>query len=123
MSFAHQSCFVLWIIAMSFAGMPSKTATHRHPPLPRSTRVNCFSIAAEADPSVLPRILDMIAMFDLVPERCHVSRSDRGPERPLMIDLQIAGLDDALVHLIEKKLERMVLVTQVLCSEKRRAAA
>lgn len=108
---------------MSFAGMPSRTAPRHHPTLSHSTRVNCFSIAAKADPSVLPRILDMIAMFDLVPERCHVSRSDQEPERPLMIDLQIADLENELAHLIEKKLERMVLVTQILCSEKRRAAA
>ena len=62
-------------------------------------------------------------MFDQVPERCHSSRLDHEPGRPLMIDLQIAGLAADEVHLIEKKLERMVLVTQVLCSEKRQAAA
>ncbi|MDH3662263.1 MAG: hypothetical protein OEU92_19915 [Alphaproteobacteria bacterium] len=78
---------------------------------------------AEADPSVLPRLLDVIAMFDLIPERCHVSRSDQDPGRPLLIDLQIADLRAEDAHLIQKKLERMVLVTQILCSEKRRAAA
>ena len=41
---------------------------------------------------------------------------------PLMIDLQLADLPDSDVHLIEKKLERMVFVTQILCSEKRQAA-
>ncbi len=40
-----------------------------------------------------------------------------------MIDLQIAGLSDGDVHMIEKKLERMVFVTQILTSEKRQAAA
>ncbi|MGI9499672.1 MAG: hypothetical protein ACR2P3_06520 [Geminicoccaceae bacterium] len=108
---------------MPFTGMPPSQAPHRLPSLPQPVRVSCFSIAATADPSVLPRILDMIAMFDLIPERCHVSRSDQEPGRPLMIDLQIADLGDEDAHLIEKKLERMVLITQILCSEKRRAAA
>jgi hypothetical protein len=85
--------------------------------------VSCFSIVAAADPSVLPRILDIVAMFDRIPERCHSSRLDHERGRPLMIDLQIADLSPTEVHLIEKKLERMVLVTQILCSEKRQAAA
>ena len=108
---------------MPFTGMPPSQAPFRLPSPSEPVRVSCFSIAAEADPSVLPRILDMIAMFDLIPERCHVSRSDQEPGRPLLIDLQIADLPDEAAHLIEKKLERMVLVTQILCSEKRQAAA
>jgi len=71
----------------------------------------------------LPRLFDAIAMFNLVPERCHVSRSDTEPGRPLLIDLQIANLQDEDRHRIQKKLERMLLTTQILCSEKRRAAA
>ena len=86
-------------------------------------RVHCFSIVAEADPSVLPRVFDILAMFNQVPERCHSSRLDHEPDRPLMVDLQIAGLSAEEVHLIEKKLERMVFVTQVLSSEKRQTAA
>ena len=108
---------------MSLAGMPPSSARFRLPSPPKPVRVSCFSIAAKADPSVLPRILDMIAMFDLIPDRCHVSRSDLEPDRPLLIDLQIAYLTKAENHLIEKKLERMIMVTQILSSEKRRAAA
>lgn len=91
-------------------------------PVP-STRVTCFSIVAGADPSALPRILDLVAMFNLVPERCHVSRSDSEPGRPLLIDLQLVDLADEDVHRLQKKLERMLLTTQILCSEKRRAVA
>lgn len=107
---------------MSFNGTFSSREAATSSPS-KSERVDCFSISAEADPSVLPRILDVVAMFDQIPERCHSSRLDHEAGRPLMIDLQIAGLSDDEVHLIEKKLERMVFVTQVLCSEKRRAAA
>ncbi|MEM8952442.1 MAG: hypothetical protein AAGA21_25270 [Pseudomonadota bacterium] len=108
---------------MSFAGTPLSPASFRLPSPPEPVRISCFSIVAKADPSVLPRIFDMIAMFDLTPDRCHVSRSDLEPDRPLLIDLQIANLRDEDAHLIEKKLERMVMVTQILISEKRRAAA
>ena len=89
----------------------------------KTIRSSFFSIVAVADSSVLPRVLDIVAMFDLIPERCHCSRLDGEASRPLMIDLQIAGLTPEDVHVIEKKLERMVFVTQVLCSEKRQEAA
>jgi hypothetical protein len=107
---------------MSFVGTPSSLKPAA-PSSSKSERVDCFSIHAEADPSVLPRILDIVAMFDRVPERCHSARLDHEPGRPLMIDLQIAGLADGDLHLIQKKLERMIFITQVLCSEKRQVAA
>ena len=92
-------------------------------PYPHTRRVTCFSVVAKADPSALPRLFDILTMFNLVPERCHVSRSETEAERPLLIDLQIADLDDQNRHRIQKKLERMLLTTQILCSEKRRAVA
>ncbi|MGI9510609.1 MAG: hypothetical protein ACR2QJ_14810 [Geminicoccaceae bacterium] len=101
--------------------MPTRSAAC---PLPSpSRRTHCFSVTAEADPSALPRILGMVASLGLIPERCHVSRSEVEPDRRLLIDLQITDLQDRDAHLIEKKLERMLLVTQILCSEKRRVAA
>lgn len=108
---------------MLTATAPTRAATSNLPSSKQTQRVTCFSIAAKADPSTLPRILDLLAMFDLIPERCHVSRSDQTAGRPLLIDLQIADLADETVHRIQKKLERMVLTTQILCSEKRRAVA
>ncbi|MGI9418868.1 MAG: hypothetical protein ACR2RA_13625, partial [Geminicoccaceae bacterium] len=99
---------------MSAPSAPSEPARHPRPSFLQPARITCFSIVAKADASVLPRILDMIAIFDLIPERCHVSRLDHEPDRALMIDLQIADLRDEEAHLIEKKLERMVLVTQIL---------
>ncbi len=115
---------LLWsVVIMSFAGTPSSSKPATSSSSPRSKRVDCFSINAEGDPSVLPRILDLVAMFDRIPERCHSTRLDHEPGRPLMIDLQIADLSASEAHSIEKKLERMVFVTQILCSEKRQAAA
>lgn len=102
------------------AGLADQPPFH---PAAATTRVTCFSITAKADPSVLARIMDVVAMFNLIPERCHVSRSEAEADRPLLIDLQIADLKDADTHLIQKKLERMLFTTQILCSEKRQAAA
>lgn len=107
---------------LSPATPPKPARFHRPSPL-KASRITCFSIVAKADPSVLPRILDLVAMFDLIPERCHVSRSEQDPGRPLLIDLQIADLAEEDSHRLQKKLERMLLVTQILCSEKRRAVA
>jgi hypothetical protein len=90
---------------------------------PRRERVDCFSVFAEADPSVLPRVFGIVAMFDRIPERCHADRLDGEPGRPLVIDLQIAGLSAREALLIRKQLERMVDVSQVLSSEKHRIAA
>lgn len=101
----------------------STSPLHRRSPSFLSPRVTCFSIVAKADPSALPRILDLVAMLSLIPERCHISRSDLAPDRPLLIDLQIADLAADDKHRLKKKLERMLLTTQILCSEKRRAVA
>jgi hypothetical protein len=112
---------VLWsFIMLAYQRTPSQAA---HPLTSHAKRISCFSIVADADPSVLPRILDLVAMFNLIPERCHVSRSETEPGRPILIDLQIADLDEEDRHRIQKKLERMLLTTQILCSEKRRAVA
>ena len=103
--------------------VPSKPAAFLHPSHSHSSRVTCFSIVVDADPSSLPRVLDLVAMFNLMPERCHIARSEAEPKRPLLIDLQIADLSEEDCHRLQKKLERMHLCTQVLCSEKRRAVA
>jgi len=100
---------------------PPRSASTCFPSPDHAARVTCFSISAEADPSVLPRVLDLVALFDLIPERCHVSRAEQQAGRPLLIDLQIADLTDDDMHRIQKKLEGMLLTTQILCSERRLA--
>ena len=108
---------------MLSSAVSSKPADFSPPSRSKSSRVTCFSIVADADPSVLPRVLDLVAMFNLIPERCHVARSEQEPGRPLLIDLQIADLSDEDRHRLQKKLERQYLCTQILCSEKCRAVA
>lgn len=79
--------------------------------------VACFSIQAEADPSVMPRVLELFAKRGMIPLRWH---SDLGGRRrdELTIDLQVDGLDRAKAELIAHAIRQMVAVVGVLTSEK-----
>ena len=79
--------------------------------------VACFSIQAGADPSVMPRVLELFAKRGMIPQRWH---SDLGGRRSdeLTIDLQVGGLDRAKAELIAHAIRQMVTVTSVLTSEK-----
>jgi acetolactate synthase small subunit len=85
-------------------------------------RVDCFSVFSAADPSALPRILEVFSLHGLIPSRCHSTHADTDPDQ-LVIDIQVAGLPAGQATQLAKRLERVITVTQVLCSEKRRAAA
>ena len=51
--------------------LPEKDRCHvsRNP-----QRVDCFSVFAAAEPSALPRVLDVFTLFGVVPQRCHSCR-------------------------------------------------
>jgi len=80
--------------------------------------VACFSIQAEAEPSVMPRVLELFAKRGLIPSRWH---SDLGGRRQdeLTIDLQVSGLDRDKAELIAHAIRQFFSVTSVLTSEKR----
>jgi acetolactate synthase small subunit len=84
----------------------------RHP-------TQCFAVIAAAEPGVLPRVLEVFAKRGLVPSQCHSTLAGR-PGNELQIDVQIAGLDAALVPHLAETLRQMVSVHSVLISEKRR---
>jgi acetolactate synthase small subunit len=79
--------------------------------------VACFSVTAQADPSVMPRVLELFAKRGLIPSRWH---SDLGGRRrdELMIDLQVEGLDRDKADLIGHAMRQMVPVLSVLISQK-----
>ena len=79
--------------------------------------VACFSITAAADPSVMPRVLELFAKRGLIPSRWH---SDLGGRRrdELLIDLQVEGLDSAKADLIGHAMRQIVPVLSVLISQK-----
>ena len=80
-------------------------------------RVACFSILAEAEPGVMPRVLELFAKRNLVPQRWHSDRVGPGG-RELAIDLQVAGLTPELSDYIARCLRQLAYVDTVLTSEK-----
>jgi hypothetical protein len=86
--------------------------------LPPTHPTVCFAISARPEPAVMPRVLEPFAKRGLVPSRWHAVC---GGSDELVIDLQIAGLEPALVELIAAGLRQIVGVESVLTSEKRYA--
>ena len=82
---------------------------------PRTTL--CFSVLADADPGVLPRLLELFAKRNLVPDRWHSDR--QGPAgAELAVDLQVSGLAPETAELIARAMGQVWGVTQVLLSTK-----
>ena len=79
--------------------------------------VACFSITAEADPSVMPRVLELFAKRGLIPSRWHSDLSGRRRDE-LLIDLQVEGLEREKADLIGHAMRQMVPVMSVLISQK-----
>ncbi|MGF1607810.1 MAG: hypothetical protein ACFCUQ_00325 [Kiloniellales bacterium] len=77
----------------------------------------CFSILAEADPGVLPRVLALFAKRGQVPRRWVSDRVGPGG-RELAVDLQVEGLTAPLADYIARCLRQVPCVTLVLTSEK-----
>lgn len=83
--------------------------------------VYCFSIQAQADPGVMPRVLQLFAKRNLVPVRWHsdvlgAARAD------LAIDVQVEGVTPAQGDYIARCLRQIPGVTTVLTAEKHPSA-
>jgi acetolactate synthase small subunit len=101
---------------MLTASLVDATGASRHlanDPEPAATA--CFSIEAEANPSVMPRVLELFAKRGLIPSRWHSDLS--GPDM-LWIDLQVDGLTRQQVSHVAECIRGMVGVGSVLTSEK-----
>ena len=79
----------------------------------------CFSVTAEAGPSVLPRVLDYFTKRGLVPDFLEAARSGNA----LAVELHMIGMELELARYIGRCLERIFEVEQVEVSEKRYADA
>ena len=88
-------------------------------PLPRSEPTACFSVHADADPGVMPRVLELFAKRGLVPSSWHSSVA--GEE--LTIDVQMRGMERALADYVAACLRQFAGVRVVLTSEKRGAVS
>ena len=79
--------------------------------------VYCFAIQADAEPGVMPRVLELLAKRGLIPLRWHADRV--GPDRDeLAIDMQVAGLERHTCDYIARCLRQIYGVETVLTSEK-----
>ncbi len=83
-------------------------------------RTACFSVFARAEPSVMPRVLEVFAKRGMVPTMWHSTVCGAAGEE-LHIDLQVADLDRTLADLLARSLRQLVSVECVLTSEKRYA--
>lgn len=97
--------------------------THGHPDRSYSAPapgIFCFSIHAQAEPGVMPRVLELFAKRNLVPVRWH-SDVLGGSGRDLAIDVQVADVDTQLGNYIARCLRQIPGVATVLTAEKRPA--
>ena len=86
-------------------------------PFGAKSRVACFSIQAEAEPGVMPRVLEIFAKRGLVPRRWISDVTGPG-RRELSIDVQVAGLTPETQAYIACCLRQIWGVAVVLTSEK-----
>jgi len=75
----------------------------------------CFSVVAEAEPGVMPRVLELFAKRGLVPSLWH---SRVAPTGELTIDLQLEGMEAPMARHIAASLRQVWGVSTVLTAEK-----
>ncbi len=87
---------------------------------PRSNPTACFHLLAQADPGVMPRVMDLFAKRGLVPSRWHSSIA--GPRNDeLQIDLEVEAIANDLAERIAAAMRQITQVSLVLISQKRHA--
>ena len=90
-----------------------------HPYSEPSRHIACFSVQAEAEPSVMPRVLEQFAKRGIVPLQWHSSLGRAAQGRELYIDVQVEAMEPDLVVRIAETLRQLVHVQLVLTAEKR----
>ncbi|MDH3230775.1 MAG: hypothetical protein OEN55_13370 [Alphaproteobacteria bacterium] len=75
----------------------------------------CFSVVADADPGIMPRVLELFAKRGLVPSLWH---SRIAPTGELTIDLQLEGMEAQKARHIAGCLRQIWGVSTVLTAEK-----
>lgn len=90
-----------------------------HPYSEPSRSIACFSVQAEAEPSVMPRVLEQFAKRNIVPLQWHSSLGRGNQGRELYIDIQVEAMDPELAQRIAENLRQLVHVQLVLTAEKR----
>lgn len=96
---------------------PEFFADRSSPRTAAAETVYCFSILAEAEPGVMPRVLELFAKRGLTPARWHSDVTGKD-DRDLAIDVQVNGLDVATGDYIARCLRQVFQVETVLTSQK-----
>lgn len=90
-----------------------------HPYSEPSRHIACFSVQAEAEPSVMPRVLEQFSKRNIVPLQWHSSLGRGSQGRELYIDVQVEAMEPQLAQRIAENLRQLVHVQLVLTAEKR----
>jgi len=77
----------------------------------------CFSVHAQADPGVMPRVLELFAKRGLVPSAWQ-SRVFGTDQAELTIEIQMRGLGRELMDYVAACLRQIACVEVVLTSER-----
>ena len=104
----------------AFGSRPNNQTALRPQTAATAPSIFCYSIQAQAEPGVMPRVLALFAKRNLVPVRWH-SDVLGGTGRDLAIDVQVAGLGTDLGNYIARCLRQIPGVATVLTAEKRQA--
>lgn len=80
----------------------------------------CFALTADAEPGLMPRVMQHFAKRNLVPSQWHSALTGpKGDE--LAIDIQLEGVDAAEAERLASLFRQIVGVSWVTWSEKRLA--
>jgi|SaaInlStandDraft_7_1057024.scaffolds.fasta_scaffold491205_1 hypothetical protein len=77
----------------------------------------CFSVHADDDVSVMPKVCGILAKRSLTPERLIATRFSHGAGE-LHVDFQINGVDHQTAEHLAQEMRRMVCARVVLISQK-----
>jgi len=71
----------------------------------------CFTVLAEPEPGLLPRLMMPFARRDLIPDSLSCVTSGG----VMRVDIRMAGMPAEMVHLVEGNLRQTLGVTQIAC--------
>lgn len=98
---------------MSATPAVAPVATDDHPQAPVVRAL--FYVCAEADPGLLPRLIEPVAKLGHVPLRVHASR-ESGDGSRMTVDLRLEGLAPEGADRVRRALMAVIGVEQVLAS-------
>jgi len=82
-------------------------------------RTYCFSVRADAEPAVLPRLLELFAKRGRIPAAFHSRCHGQAPGK-LQVDIEVSGLDWDLADYLQRCMRQIIGVELVLVSKKHR---